>query len=142
MPFLGMPDEVTVATQAVTVTVSAAPPEYAAARPPGARQPRMVAAACGQRLTRIWILATSDIGVLPDIGVSDIGFLPISEFLYPISVFPISGSLRYRRTGTPILIPISGCSDIGTQNYDIEHSISDIGYNIGYNIGQPDIGVQ
>ena len=33
----------------------------------------------------IWILGTSDIGVLADIGVPDIGVFPISEFRYPIS---------------------------------------------------------
>ena len=49
-------------------------------------------------LPSIWILAsaTSDVGVLPDIGVPDVGNSPISEKLYPISVSPISGRLHAR----------------------------------------------
>jgi hypothetical protein len=45
-------------------------------------------------------------------------------------------------TGTPILIPISGKTDIGAENSDIRYFISDIRYNIWYNIGYPDIGVR
>jgi hypothetical protein len=101
-----------------------------------------------RKLKIIWILGTSDIGVLPDIGVSDVGYLQILEFRYPISGTPISVSSRHQSTVTPILIPISRRSDIGYQNSDvgyqnsdIGHTISDVRYNIRYNIGGPDIGV-
>jgi hypothetical protein len=110
--------------------------------------------------TRIWILGTSDSGVLPDIRVSDIGFLPISEFQYPISGTryrydpdigaqvlryrsrcqgaPISG---FRATVSDIPSPISGTISGPISDVPITgHGDSDIGYNIGYNIGSPDVG--
>ena len=50
----------------------------------------------------IWILATSDIGVLLDFTVHDIGVLRISQYPYSdIGVTDI-GELRYRNTPTPI----------------------------------------
>ena len=50
----------------------------------------------------IWILASSDIGVLPDITVPDIGDLRISQYPYSdIGVTDI-GELRYHSITTPI----------------------------------------
>ena len=50
----------------------------------------------------IWILASSDIGVLPDITVPDIGDLRISQYPYSdIGVTDI-GELRYHSTTTLI----------------------------------------
>jgi hypothetical protein len=42
--------------------------------------------------------------------------------------------------GTPILIPLSGRSDIGYQNSNIGPFISDIRCNIWYKMRGPDIG--
>ena len=58
----------------------------------------------------IWILASSDIGVLPDITAPDIGDLRISQHPYSdIGVTDI-GELRYHSITTPI--SEYQCSDI------------------------------
>ena len=54
--------------------------------------------------TLIWILASSDIGVLPDITVPDIGDLRISQYCDPYSDIGVTdiGELRYHSTTPPI----------------------------------------
>ena len=85
----------------------------------------------------IWNLAIPDIGFLPDI-VSLIN--TISGYMSRYRVFPLTryrdmqGLTRYQyRYRVPY--PISG-----QKVADIVHFIPDIGINIGYKIGCPDIG--
>jgi hypothetical protein len=61
--------------------------------------------------------------MIPYIRHLDIGLIPTSEHRYS-DIDPDIRALRYR-----------------VSNSDIGHFISDIRYNIGYNIGGPDIGV-
>lgn len=89
----------------------------------------------------IWIVATSDIGVYADIGSHIRAHDPISGF----SCDPISGHVSCVPISGPIfrgLGPDIGCAPIsGHHVTDIVYLVPDIGFNIGTNIGYPDIGV-
>jgi hypothetical protein len=85
----------------------------------------------------IWNLAIPDIGVLPDIG------LPTDTISGYVSRYRGFLLTRYRDMShvTRYRVPISGTHPIsGHHVTDIVNHIPDIGINIGYNIGCPDIG--
>ncbi len=84
-----------------------------------------------------WNLAIPDIGVLPDIGS------PTDTISDYVSRYRGLLLTRYRDMshGTRYRVPISGTHPIsGHHVTDIVIHIPDIGINIGYNIGCPDIG--
>jgi hypothetical protein len=88
-----------------------------------------------------WMVAYTDIGVFTDFGsCSD----PISCHMSRYRVFRVtryrvmSDETRYRVTLTPILTPICGATRYRVIMSPISYTV--IGFNIGTNIGIPDIG--
>ncbi len=87
--------------------------------------------------TCIWNLAIPDIGVLPDIGS------PTDTISGHVSRYWGFLLTRYRDMSdvTRYRVPVSGTHPISCHHVtDIVNYIPDIGINIGYNIGCPDIG--